>query len=98
MKCRLTDKGTEVVEGISVVGVSVMSMLIVIFIAGWAQLHIFGLNIIPVAAIGSPLEYYMASGTIAIGSMTILFIFVGLMYMAIMVNDGMLKLFVCKKE
>jgi hypothetical protein len=98
MGCRLTHAGKEVAEGVIVVTTSLIAILILVFIAGWVQLNVFGLNIIPDADVHSPAEYYMLTGGMFLGSTLIGVLFALVMYLNITGDGRLPKLFTCKEE
>jgi hypothetical protein len=98
MGCRLTHAGKEVVEGVVVVTTSLIVILMLVFIAGWAQLNVLGLNIIPDVDVHSPAEYYMLTGVMLLGSTLIGILFALVMYLNITGGGRFPKLFTCKEE
>ena len=96
MKCELTDAGRDLRNGIIFIVVSLISIFTVMIIVGWIQLHILGLNIVPDAPIGSPLEYYLLSGGEVVTVVFLSAILLLALYMNFIKGEKLPKLFTCK--
>jgi hypothetical protein len=96
LKCELTDAGRDLRNGIIFIVVSLIFIFTVMIIAGWIQLHILGLNIVPDAPIGNPLEYYLLSGGQVVTAVLVSSIFLFALYMNFIKGEKLPKLFTCK--
>ncbi len=96
MGCKLTVAGKEFVGGLIFVSIAVALMMGICFVLGWTQLHVFNMNMIPEAPIGSEFMYYIVTGGTILGyagALLVLAAFVVVVFM-----HALPKLFTCKKE
>ena len=98
MKCKLTYEGRDVIEGFVVITTVLFIIFAVVFILGWVQLHIFGVNMIPDIVVGSPFEYYMITGGTILGVAFLTTMLLIAAYLRIATSEGLPKLFTCKGE